>query len=55
MDKVFNTAYGAKKPSLSLRGDFSDRLHSRVTVTVFLFVLVLIVTRQYQGDAIACW
>lgn len=53
MNKIFS-AYDTAK-SRALRGDFNDRLHSNVTVTIFLAILLLIVSRQYSGNAIACW
>lgn len=53
MDKIF-TAYTAAK-GRTLSGDFTDKLHSRFSVTLLLAILLLLMSRQYSGNAIACW
>lgn len=50
--KIFN-AYSAAK-GRTLRGDFTDQLHSRYTVTGLLVVLLLLASKQ-QYSAISCW
>lgn len=48
MDRVF-LAYESAKEN-TIRGDFIDKLHSKITV-VFLFVLcILIGIKQYDDD-----
>jgi len=53
MDKLF-TAYSAAK-GRAMRGDFVDKLHSRATVTGLLVILIVLVSKQYNGEAIKCW
>lgn len=53
MDNLF-TAYSTAK-GRAMRGDFVDKLHSRVTVTILLVILIVLVTKQYNGEAINCW
>lgn len=53
MDKIFEAYENGKFHTI--RGDFIDKLHSRVTVVGLLAVLILIVAKQYNDTAISCW
>lgn len=53
MDKLF-LAYETAKDN-TIKGDFIDRLHSRITVVILFFVCVVIGLKQYEGTQILCW
>ncbi len=53
MNNVF-VAYESAK-TVSIRGDFIDRMHSRITVICLLGILLIVVAKQYDDTAIACW
>ena len=53
MDKIFVAYENAKENAI--KGDFSDRLHSRYTVTLLFTIAILIGVQQYEGNAITCW
>jgi hypothetical protein len=53
MNSVFVAYESAKSPTI--RGDFIDRMHSRITVIGLVTILLIVVAKQYDGTAIACW
>ncbi len=53
MNSVFVAYESAKSPTI--RGDFIDRMHSRITVIGLVAILLIIVAKQYDDTAIACW
>ena len=53
MDKIFSAYDSAKRKAI--QGDFIDKLHSQYTVGLLLVIIFLVVSKQYDGSAIACW
>jgi hypothetical protein len=53
MDKLLNAVSAAE--TQVIKGDFIDRLHSRVTVIILFGILILVGIKQWDDKSILCW